>query len=86
MIALDELEVLGASTIVYQAGASRGLAGLSNGEKATSLPVKVPLVDSIGAGDAVVAGFLAGYLSWRLAPKEPRHCLVLFSAYGNAAR
>ncbi len=61
LIALDELEVLGPSTIVYKLGASRGLAGLSNGEKATSLPVKVPLVDSIGAGDAVVAGFLAGY-------------------------
>ena len=61
--ALDELEALGPSTIVYKLGASRGLAGLSNGEKATSLPVKVPLVDSIGAGDAVVAGFLAGYLA-----------------------
>jgi len=61
--ALDELVSLGPSTIVYKLGASRGLAGLSNGEKATSLPVKVPLVDSIGAGDAVVAGFLAGYLA-----------------------
>jgi 2-dehydro-3-deoxygluconokinase / 2-dehydro-3-deoxygalactonokinase len=61
--ALDELEALGPSTIVYKLGASRGLAGLSNGEKAMSLPIKVPLVDSIGAGDAVVAGFLAGYLS-----------------------
>jgi 2-dehydro-3-deoxygluconokinase / 2-dehydro-3-deoxygalactonokinase len=63
LIALDELEALGPSTIVYKLGASRGLAGLSNGEKATSLPVKVPLVDSIGAGDAVVAGYLAGYLA-----------------------
>jgi 2-dehydro-3-deoxygluconokinase / 2-dehydro-3-deoxygalactonokinase len=63
LIALDELEALGPSTIVYKLGASRGLAGLANGEKATSLPVKVPLVDSIGAGDAVVAGFLAGYLA-----------------------
>jgi 2-dehydro-3-deoxygluconokinase / 2-dehydro-3-deoxygalactonokinase len=61
--ALDELESLGPSTIVYKLGAARGLAGLSNGEKATSLPIKVPLVDSIGAGDAVVAGFLAGYLA-----------------------
>jgi len=61
--ALDELEALGPSTIVYKLGATRGLAGLSNGEKAESLPVKVPLVDSIGAGDAVVAGFLAGYLA-----------------------
>jgi sugar/nucleoside kinase (ribokinase family) len=61
--ALDELEALGPSTIVYKLGATRGLAGLSNGEKATSLPIKVPLVDSIGAGDAVVAGFLAGYLA-----------------------
>jgi sugar/nucleoside kinase (ribokinase family) len=61
--ALDQLEKLGPSTIVYKLGATKGLAGLSNGEKATSLPVKVPLVDSIGAGDAVVAGFLAGYLA-----------------------
>ncbi len=61
--ALDELEALGPSTIVYKLGAARGLAGLSNGEKATSLPVKVPVIDSIGAGDAVVAGFLAGYLA-----------------------
>lgn len=63
LVALDQLEKLGPSTIVYKLGATRGLAGLSNGEKATSLPVKVPLVDSIGAGDAAVAGFLAGYLA-----------------------
>lgn len=61
--ALDELESLGPSTIVYKLGASRGLAGLSNSEKATSLPATVPLVDSIGAGDAVAAGFLSGYLA-----------------------
>jgi len=61
--ALDDLSSLGPSTIVYKLGASRGLAALSNGEKATSLPVKVPLVDSIGAGDAVVAGFISGYLA-----------------------
>ncbi len=61
--ALDELLSLGPSTIVYKLGASEGLAAISNGEKATSLPIKVPLVDSIGAGDAVVAGFLAGYLA-----------------------
>jgi sugar/nucleoside kinase (ribokinase family) len=61
--ALDELESLGPSTIVYKLGAANGLAALSNGEKATSPPVKVPLIDSIGAGDAVVAGFLSGYLA-----------------------
>jgi len=61
--ALDELESLGPSTIVYKLGAARGLAALSNGEKATSSSMKVPIVDSIGAGDAVVAGFLAGYLA-----------------------
>jgi 2-dehydro-3-deoxygluconokinase len=61
--ALDELEKLGPSTIVYKLGATGGLAALSNGEKATSVSIKVPLVDSIGAGDAVVAGFLAGYLA-----------------------
>lgn len=60
--ALDELEKLGPSTIVYKLGAAGGLAALSNGEKATSAPIKVPLVDSIGAGDACVAGFLSGYL------------------------
>ena len=59
---LDELSSLGPSTIVYKLGATKGLAAISNGEKATSLPIKVPLVDSIGAGDAVVAGFLAGFL------------------------
>ncbi len=68
--ALDELESLGPSTIVYKLGATRGLAGLSNGEKATSLPVKVPLVDSIGAGDAVVARLSIGVFGWRFSSKE----------------
>jgi len=60
--ALEELGGLGPSSIIYKLGAKKGLAALSRGEKATSLSAKVPVVDSIGAGDAVVAGFLAGYL------------------------
>jgi 2-dehydro-3-deoxygluconokinase/2-dehydro-3-deoxygalactonokinase len=61
--ALEELGRLGPSTVVYKLGATMGLAASSHGEKATSLPIKVPVMDQIGAGDAVVAGFLAGYLA-----------------------
>jgi 2-dehydro-3-deoxygluconokinase len=59
---LEELSTLGPKTIVYKLGATRGLAALSDGKIATSQAIKVPLVDSIGAGDAVTAGFLAGYV------------------------
>jgi sugar/nucleoside kinase (ribokinase family) len=59
---LEELCALSPSTVVYKLGATKGLAAISKGKIATSPAIKVPLVDSIGAGDAVVAGFLAGYL------------------------
>ena len=59
---LEELSALGPPTVVYKLGGTKGLAAISKGEIATSPAIKVPLVDSIGAGDAVVAGFLAGYL------------------------
>ncbi len=60
--ALEELAALGPATVVYKLGATKGLVALSKGQIATSPAIKVPLTDSIGAGDAVVAGFLSGYL------------------------
>ncbi|MDG7000177.1 MAG: sugar kinase [Nitrososphaerota archaeon] len=63
---LKDLLSLGPQFVVLKLGARRGLAAISRDGKAKSFGVRVRPVDSIGAGDAVVAGFLAGYLG-----KEP---------------
>ena len=54
---------LGPETIVLKLGAAKGLiARTRDGEEVTSTPARVPVHDSIGAGDAVVVGFMGGYL------------------------
>ncbi len=59
---IDELRDLGPETVVLKLGAKRGMVAKSSKQQATSIPMMVPVVDSIGAGDGAVAGFLAGYL------------------------
>lgn len=60
--ALEGLLSLGPEIVVLKLGSKQGLAGISIQERARSSVMRVPTVDSIGAGDAVVAGFLSGYL------------------------
>jgi sugar/nucleoside kinase (ribokinase family) len=60
--ALNKLSALGPETVVLKLGATKGLVARSPEGLAKSSSVRVPVVDSIGAGDAVVAGFLAGCL------------------------
>jgi sugar/nucleoside kinase (ribokinase family) len=61
--ALGELSRLGPDTVVLKLGATKGLVARSAQDEARSSSLRVPVVDSIGAGDAVVVGFLAGYLA-----------------------
>jgi sugar/nucleoside kinase (ribokinase family) len=60
--AMKELASLGPETIILKLGAKKGLLARSPEGEAQSFPVRVPVVDSIGAGDAVVSAFLGGHL------------------------
>jgi sugar/nucleoside kinase (ribokinase family) len=59
---LDELAGRGPKTVVLKLGPDEGLFAVSGGRKARTVSPSVPVVDSIGAGDAVVVGFLSGLL------------------------
>jgi 2-dehydro-3-deoxygluconokinase len=56
------LAKLGPETIVLKLGAKRGLSALRGGEYLQIPSYSVPVVDIIGAGDAVVSGFLSGMI------------------------
>jgi 2-dehydro-3-deoxygluconokinase len=60
--ALRALSELGPETVVLKLGAEGGLAALKKGKYFHVPSFKVPVVDVIGAGDAVVSGFIAGLL------------------------
>ena len=63
-------------TVVVKLGA-RGATAAHGGERFTAAPVKVDIVDPVGAGDSFDAGFLSQYLRGRDIPT----CLE----YGNLA-
>lgn len=65
------LAKLGPETIVLKMGAEGGLASWKDEEFLRIPSYNVPVVDSIGAGDAVVSGFLSGMLRG----KGPETCL-----------
>jgi 2-dehydro-3-deoxygluconokinase len=68
---LSNLSDLGPSVVVLKLGATKGLVAITKAQPPSTVKrraecppiMRVPVVDSIGAGDAVVVGFLAGYLS-----------------------
>jgi sugar/nucleoside kinase (ribokinase family) len=73
--AIEKLIDLGPTTVVLKLGAAKGMVAKSNEGTARVDSIKVPVVDSIGAGDAVVVGFLGGILA-----KESLHkCLEMAS-------
>jgi sugar/nucleoside kinase (ribokinase family) len=68
---LRALSKLGPETVVLKLGAQGGLTALATGKYFHVPSFKVPVVDAIGAGDAVVSGFLSGLLR----DKDTRTCL-----------
>ena len=58
---LEGMLALGVSTAVLKRGASGSIARRAI-ERAERPALRVPVVDTVGAGDAYVAGFLAGWL------------------------
>ncbi len=63
---------LGPRTVVIKLGAAGALA-LADGEFSLREAVAVPVIDTVGAGDA----FVAGYLSELMTGADPRACLEL---------
>jgi 2-dehydro-3-deoxygluconokinase len=59
---LRALSELGPDTVVLKLGAEGGLAALKRGKYFHVPSFKVPVIDVIGAGDAVVSGFISGLL------------------------
>lgn len=52
----------GVSEIVLKKGAD-GAETVTTAERVKSAPKQVPVIDTVGAGDAFVAGYLSGYIS-----------------------
>lgn len=61
--AAADLILLGPSEVVVKHGASGATAVADGGPAVTAAPPAVPVVDTVGAGDAFVAGYLAGHLA-----------------------
>jgi len=77
---VEALAVLGPASVVLKRGSAGGI--LRTGEGTLERPaLSVPVVDTVGAGDAFVAGFLAARLSGR----EPAECLRLANEAGAFA-
>ncbi len=57
-----KLQEKGAKNVMVSLGGEGGLLLAETGEVFSSPPPKGKLVNSVGAGDSMVAGFLAGYL------------------------
>ena len=76
----DGLAALGPTEVVIKDG-PRGCLGLIDGERFTVPALKVTVVDSVGAGDA----FVAGYLADRLAGAKPAERLATAVAVGGFA-
>ena len=76
----DGLAALGPTEVVIKDG-PRGCTGLIEGERYAVPALKVTVVDSVGAGDA----FVAGYLADRLAGAKPTERLATAVAVGGFA-
>jgi len=63
----DYARSLPAETVVLK-GASGGSIGFSGGERIECAPVRVPVIDSVGAGDGFAAGLLHALLDGRSLP------------------
>jgi len=77
---VERMRALGPSTAVVKRGALGSIAS-DGGDLIERAAVKVPVVDTVGAGDAFVAGFLAS----RLRGEGLAECLAVASAAGAFA-
>lgn len=78
--AIASAQVRGVSEVIVKLG-DRGAIGERNGQRAEIAATPVDVVDTVGAGDA----FVGGYLAARLDGRELEECLGLAGIVGAAA-
>lgn len=61
--AAKELFLMGAENVLVSMAADGAILVCGNGEVFASLPPRGKVINSVGAGDSMVAGFIAGFLS-----------------------
>ena len=76
-----ELQDRGARNVLVSMGAAGAVLVAENGQAYTSLAPAGRLVNSVGAGDSMVAGFLAGWLE----RKDYAHAFYMGLAAGSAS-
>ncbi len=62
LVCAKRLQAMGASNVLVSLGGDGALLLSENGDVTESLPPKGKLVNSVGAGDSMIAGFIIGYL------------------------
>lgn len=75
-----ELQKMGARNVLVSLGRKGAFLLDENGEKHTAGTLKQTVINTVGAGDSMVAGFVAGYLK----TGDYGYALKLGSACGNA--
>ena len=75
-----KLQEMGARNVIVSLGRRGAMLIDENGEKHFCGTLKEPVVNTVGAGDSMVAGFIAGYMK----TKDYGYALKLGSACGNA--
>ena len=75
-----ELQKMGARNVLVSLGRKGAILIDENGEKHTAGTLKQTVINTVGAGDSMVAGFVAGYLK----TGDYGYALKLGSACGNA--
>ena len=75
------LQEMGARNVLVSMSAQGAVLVDENGSVHESLPPKGKLVNAVGAGDSMVAGFLAGWLSC----KDYHHAFLMGLAAGSAS-
>lgn len=75
-----ELQKMGARNVIVSLGRRGAMLVDENGEKHFCGTLKQPVLNTVGAGDSMVAGFIAGYIK----TGDYGYALKLGSACGNA--
>lgn len=75
-----ELQKMGARNVIVSLGRRGAMLVDENGEKHVQGVLKQPVINTVGAGDSMVAGFIAGYQQ----TGDYAYALKLGSACGNA--
>lgn len=75
-----KLQEMGARNVIVSLGRRGAMLIDENGEKHFCGTLKQPVLNTVGAGDSMVAGFIAGYIK----TKDYGYALKLGSACGNA--